>query len=84
MGLGDFFRGIAMARDELNSLVHGVAFELADKHGWSQKRAEAFCMKDKFNRKRILHMRKVLGYSADNVAAQIHAGAVASGYDTHG
>jgi hypothetical protein len=37
-------------------------------------------MKDKANKKRILHMSNMLLQSAEQIATQIHAGAIASGY----
>ena len=80
MGIGNFLRGITAARDELDSQVYVVIFKLEEKHGWSHDRAHEFCMKDKGNKKRILHMKHALLQTFDQITDQIHAGAVASGY----
>jgi hypothetical protein len=80
MGIGNFLSRIGAARDQLDSQVYAVVFALEEEHGWSQDRAHAFCMKDKANKKRILHMSNMLLQSAEQIATQIHAGAIASGY----
>lgn len=80
MGIGNFLRGITAARDDLDGQIYAVIFKLEEKHGWSQDRAHDFCMKDKGNRKRIFHMKHMLLQSFDQIADQIHAGAIASGY----
>lgn len=80
MGIGDFLRKRALARDMLNSDVYAVIYILVERHGWSEHCAREFCMKDKFNYKRILQMRNVFGLMSDNIADQIHAGAIASDF----
>jgi hypothetical protein len=81
MGIGNFLSRIGAARDQLDSQVYAVVYALEKEHDWSQHRAYEFCMKDKGNKKRILHMSNMLRQSAGQIANQIHAGAVSSGYN---
>lgn len=81
MGIGNFLLRITMARDQLDSPVYAVTLELEEKHGWSEDRADEFCFKNKGNKKRILHMSNMLLQSTEQIASQVHAGAVSSGYN---
>lgn len=81
MGIGNFLSRIGAARDQLDSQVYAVIYALEEEHGWSQDRAREFCMKDKANKKRILHMSNMLLQTAEQIANQIHAGAASSGYN---